>query len=294
MSKIKHLSTLTCLILFSYLNAQLNRPELTSYLPLQTGNVWNYGSNELEHVSFIPDTILVGNNVYYDYRDSAITPVPYTSHKYLRWDSAGFLKYQNDKIWIDFTQATGDTLIIYPDESDSSLFYYQIIVSDTTVITTNAGTFDSCLIVLFDNPDILDDEQTYSFAPDIGIVEFYFNSNPPQTGTLLSAVIDGRMLGVHEPKLAKDYHLLNNYPNPFNNTSTIVFSIPVHSFVTLSIYDIRGNKIKSLIAEERDPGSYSIIWDGTNNHRQTVSSGMYLYRLETVDFIRTKKMVLIK
>jgi len=292
--KIKHIITFAFLILSSYLYPQSNRPELRSYLPLQIGNVWNYGGNEIEHVSYISDSIHVGDNVYYAYRDSAIIPTPYTSSKYLRWDSAGSLKYKDNRIWIDFTQATGDTLIYYPDENDSSLFYYQIIISDTAVITTNAGTFDSCLIVLFDNPDLRDDEQTYSFAPGVGIVAFNFNFNPPQSGILRSALINGQILAINKPEPNEDFHLSNNYPNPFNNTSTILFTIPVSSFVTITIYDIRGNKVKSLIAEEKDAGSYRVTWDGTNNSKHTVSSGMYFYRLETDGFIRTKKMVLLK
>ncbi len=282
------------MIFFSNLIAQSDRPELTSYLPLQIGNVWNYGWFEIDHVSHISDTIMVGDIVYYNYRDSAIIPIQYTSYKYLRWDSTGYLKYQSNRNWIDFTQAVGDTLIVYYADLDSSYYCNQIILSDTSTIITPAGTFDSCLVVLFDNPDIWDDERTYSFAPGVGIVAFNFDLHPPTSGILLSAIVNGQILTVDEPELINDFILLDNYPNPFNPTTTILFNIPVHSFITMSIYDIRGEKIRTLLSERRVIGFGKVIWDGTNDFGQQASTGMYFYQIKTGSFVQTKKMILLK
>ncbi len=72
---------------------------------------------------------------------------------------------------------------------------------------------------------------------------------------------------------------LNNYPNPFNPTTTISFSIPEESKVELSIYNIKGQKIKSLLNGQITAGEHSIVWNGEDDEVKKVSSGVYLYKL---------------
>ncbi len=95
--------------------------------------------------------------------------------------------------------------------------------------------------------------------------------------------------------------LLGNYPNPFNPTTTISFSVPQTSlFVTLEIYNLKGQKVKTLecgesLSTTADGVGYSIIWNGTDENNQAVSSGIYLYRLKVGnDFSETKRMLLLK
>ncbi|MFC2103381.1 FG-GAP-like repeat-containing protein [Bacteroidota bacterium] len=87
----------------------------------------------------------------------------------------------------------------------------------------------------------------------------------------------------------KDYILYNNYPNPFNPTTTISYSIPERSFVSLKIYDVLGHEIKVLVDEEKKAGNYKITFGGDG-----LSSGIYLYQLSVNDFIESKKMILLK
>ncbi|MCK5052542.1 MAG: T9SS type A sorting domain-containing protein [Candidatus Cloacimonetes bacterium] len=70
-----------------------------------------------------------------------------------------------------------------------------------------------------------------------------------------------------------------NYPNPFNPTTTISFSVPEKSKVDLSIYNIKGQKIKSLVRESVESGKHSVIWNGVDSFGNSVSSGVYLYKL---------------
>jgi len=86
-----------------------------------------------------------------------------------------------------------------------------------------------------------------------------------------------------------DFSLEQNYPNPFNPITAIKYSISEKSFVRINIYNILGDKIKKLIAEEKSPGSYTIIFDGSN-----LSSGAYIYRLESNKFNYSRKMILLK
>jgi len=83
--------------------------------------------------------------------------------------------------------------------------------------------------------------------------------------------------------------LIQNFPNPFNPTTLIKYQIPELSFVTLKVYDVLGNEIATLVSEEKEAGSYSITFDASN-----LSSGIYVYRLETPDFIDFRKMTFLK
>ena len=87
----------------------------------------------------------------------------------------------------------------------------------------------------------------------------------------------------------KDFYLHQNYPNPFNPTTNIMFDIPNASFVKLSVYDILGREVATIVNEKLNAGSYEVDWDGSG-----YPSGIYFYRLETGDFVDVKKMLLVK
>ncbi len=87
----------------------------------------------------------------------------------------------------------------------------------------------------------------------------------------------------------KTYSLSNNYPNPFNPSTTISYSVPEIEFVTLKVYDVLGNEIAILVNEEKSIGSYEVEFSGNE-----LPSGIYFYRLQAGSFVETKKMVLMK
>ncbi|HIO72454.1 MAG TPA: tandem-95 repeat protein, partial [Flavobacteriales bacterium] len=91
-----------------------------------------------------------------------------------------------------------------------------------------------------------------------------------------------------------EYHLSQNYPNPFNPVTTINYQIPTDQKVRLSIYNILGQEVKTLINGEQYAGFYTIRWDGTSNSSIKVSSGTYLYIIQTANYRQVKKMVLLK
>lgn len=95
--------------------------------------------------------------------------------------------------------------------------------------------------------------------------------------------------GVKEGNIPVAFSLEQNYPNPFNPVTTIEYSIPKSSFVTLKIYDMLGNEIKKLVNEQKSPGYYRVDFNGSK-----MASGIYFYRLEANDFTTVKKMVLLK
>jgi len=99
---------------------------------------------------------------------------------------------------------------------------------------------------------------------------------------------------IEYPALPDDYKLAQNYPNPFNPTTVIEFDLPRRSNVSITIFNLLGQKVKELVNEEIAAGSYRVSWDGVLSSGQRASSGIYFYRLVTEDFIDTKKMILLK
>jgi len=86
-----------------------------------------------------------------------------------------------------------------------------------------------------------------------------------------------------------DFKLYQSYPNPFNPSTRIKYSIPQSSNVVIKVFDILGNEIEKLVNEEKQTGTYEITW-----HAENLPSGVYFYRLQAGDFVKTKKMVLMK
>ncbi len=87
----------------------------------------------------------------------------------------------------------------------------------------------------------------------------------------------------------KDYALTQNYPNPFNPITTITYQLPKSGSVTLKIFDILGNEIKTLVNEQKEKGRYTVQFDASS-----LASGMYVYQLRANDYTSTKKMLLLK
>ncbi len=96
----------------------------------------------------------------------------------------------------------------------------------------------------------------------------------------------------------ESYELTQNFPNPFNPTTTIHFKVaPTTSGlanVSIRIYDLSGREVKTLIDEPMEPGEYAVEWDGTNNRGEAVAGGVYIYRMVAGKFTATKKMILLK
>jgi len=88
--------------------------------------------------------------------------------------------------------------------------------------------------------------------------------------------------------------LNQNYPNPFNPTTTINYSLRENSKVTLNIYNIKGQKVKQLVSDQLPAGQHSVVWNGKDENKKPVSSGIYFYKLKTGDFEKTRKMILMK
>lgn len=90
------------------------------------------------------------------------------------------------------------------------------------------------------------------------------------------------------------FDISQNYPNPFNPTTLIEYSVPVSSPVKLEIYNVLGQKVRTLVDQFEVAGRYRVSWDGTNQANQDVASGVYLYKLTAGTQTITKKMLMLK
>jgi len=75
------------------------------------------------------------------------------------------------------------------------------------------------------------------------------------------------------------YNIINNYPNPFNPTTTISFALQDYANIELTFYNLKGEKVKTFANNKLTKGNHSMIWSGNDDSGQTVSSGIYLYKL---------------
>jgi len=145
-----------------------------------------------------------------------------------------------------------------------------------------------------------DQFRTYSFmdtgVPQADVVYYYLRQVDLDGTTSRSSVVEVALAtAVAELAVPTANALRQNYPNPFNPETTISFDLSVESVVTLRVYDVTGQVVRTLAsAEAMAAGRYESSWDGRNEQGLKVGSGVYLYRLEAGDFTAIKKMTLLQ
>ena len=95
-------------------------------------------------------------------------------------------------------------------------------------------------------------------------------------------------------QLPHAFNLYNNYPNPFNPVTTLRYDLPEDALVNITIYDIMGRIVRTLINSQQNAGFKSIQWNATNDAGSPLSAGLYLYKIQADNFVQTRKMVLLK
>ena len=112
-------------------------------------------------------------------------------------------------------------------------------------------------------------------------------NNPVVVNTAVASADEGSLL-------PSEYALFQNYPNPFNPSTQISFDVPNPEFVTLRVYNLLGQDVKTLINQSMVPGRYTVEWNGNDMLNNDVASGVYFYELRGESFISRKKMLLIR
>jgi hypothetical protein len=273
--------------------------DTTSYFPLNLGDTYHYYQSlpcppSLSQPTFsvgfivIKDTITIGGRRYY------YVPGLYYGDDTVGVDNKGDLMYHYrgvDGMFYKFNALVGDTWrVALPFINGVPDTLIATMQSRNDTVRVHAGTFINCLRIFFDHPGSVDDEFWHWLAPGVGLV-FHCVQEPRE---LYEATVGG----IHYPGTtwvhtnlypAKSFVLNNSYPNPFNPTTTIQYSVPSTQHVTLKIYDILGREMGTLVSEVKSPGTYTVVW-GAHGY----SSGVYFYRLMAGSFVDAKKLVLVR
>ena len=97
-----------------------------------------------------------------------------------------------------------------------------------------------------------------------------------------------------DSRVPAKFELSQNYPNPFNPSTTIKYALPSAVSVSMVIYDINGKQVAELVNNRQNAGTYTVTWNGKNDHGAPVSSGVYYCRIIAGDYVKTDKMILLK
>ncbi|MGD8922899.1 MAG: FlgD immunoglobulin-like domain containing protein [Candidatus Zixiibacteriota bacterium] len=131
------------------------------------------------------------------------------------------------------------------------------------------------------------------------VLDFSFACDDPDDAVERDYII--RAVGRYQPDysvytnlLPGGYQLYDNYPNPFNPTTTISYDLPQAAQVKLEVFNLLGQQVATLVDEFQQAGHHQVVWDGTNTGGSAAASGVYLYRITANDFSESKKMMLVK
>jgi len=196
-----------------------------------------------------------------------------------------------------------DTVPHYSELTDKETF--EIILLDPVYYPTTSGDGEiilqykeveeagSCTVGIENNSEDVGLQYLFNEIYDATANELVnglaikFTTNTP---TVVSVDEDSEIDDI----IPSAYSLEQNYPNPFNPITNISYSIPEQAYVKLCIYDINGTLIKTLYEGEQPAGRYYSVWNGENNSRIKVGSGVYFYRIHANSFMQTRKMILLK
>lgn len=231
-------------------------------------------------------------------------------------------EYRNDTLYIYDLQGTGVPEYAIPEMRVSSRFqlteeYYiplldlnndgikDLILDDTGKvqvydvahqanifeISEPTATYMECVALRdLDNDNLIEMMVMVEFGYDTVTYQGIYKTRIYSTPVALSvADNDGS-----ENHIPANYRLEQNYPNPFNPTTIIGYQVQRAGHVTLSIYNVLGQLVNSLVDDMRSAGEYSVQWDGQDESGRSVASGVYFYQLKVDDFLSSKKMVILK
>jgi hypothetical protein len=112
--------------------------------------------------------------------------------------------------------------------------------------------------------------------------------------SIVSATTSPSVVVETKPKMPSIFYLFQNHPNPFNPVTSLRYDLPEDGIVNITIYDMLGRIVKTLVNGSQMAGYKSIKWNATNDRNEPVSAGIYLYTIQAGEFRQTKKMVLLK
>jgi hypothetical protein len=201
----------------------------------------------------------------------------------------------------DLNMFNNSRIIIVSSEGDASDILFNILGENTTKIENDVEFLGTLIApksyVCIQNNTVLGGAvyaKKISISNNCSIIFSPFG-NPQNTEGLSKNVSVNQDKNDKEDLVSPDeFCLSQNYPNPFNPETVIRYQLPSASNLSLKIYNIIGQEIKTLVDAYQGAGYYSIKWDGTNNQGMKVASGVYIYIMRAGSFVDIKKMILLQ
>ncbi len=245
--------------------------EITIPVPYTTLTIDDDSYIELRHEGFIPcevgyGRLIVGEDVTFE-TDS--------------WDRALFLSYDSENarlIWADHPTFPSILYNIYRKIDDGDWEYIASTADNEYTDEEVSFTCYECYV----------NATVYYFVKGVNAQERESEASNEVSAEVI-AKIGKESGGDKQQGKVYEYSLSHNYPNPFNPTTRIFYSIKEAGLVSLSVYDILGNEVSVLVKEDKSPGSYSVTFNAGN-----LPSGIYFYKLTAGRFSETKKLILLK
>ncbi len=232
-----------------------------------------------QYQDLIPGHIYIaGVSAVYDEGESEIIEVEFTYYYFI------FFPPQNLEVdhYYAFPDNIYDLTWEEPEFCNATLINYNIYVNDEVYETVGTNVLE---VTIINAPLNVNSESifyiTALYEDPIG------ESEPSNSVTCIAMVsVQNNTIPIYN---------LSNYPNPFNPTTTISFETSnIHELSLIEIYNIKGQKIKTLINEVLPVGNHSVVWNGNDDSGEPVSSGIYFYKFEAGDFNQSRKMLLLK
>lgn len=292
----------------------INNPLLVAqeeYFPLEISNLWrfDYHDEDRNHNcidSTFTISIIDTSDGYYLFDKYFL----YLS-SLLGGDSSLF-KLEDKKVirrvkgrslmWYNFAADVGDKWIIPIREAffgDTTDILVEL-KSKTEKFVLGQDSVNNCYLFQFQFiktvPDIFPWYEL--FAPNIGLAQTEMGDTAWywRISTLKGSIINGSAVTVsyEEYDIPYNFYLVQNYPNPFNSETKIIYHLPHTTKILLQIYDLLGKRVKTLVEEIKNSGSYTVFWRGLDDFGSELSSGIYILHLQAGSYSRIKKMILIK
>ena len=255
---------------------------------------------------------LSGNKLFIrDMSDFNIILLEHTNSEYINEAS---IRYYNGRYFVVSYHESLHSNVYYFDINNAEIKFISMINSYfvtclNEVVAANSGG-ESEYFVIRDNELLMIGSQNY---PRISDFTYFFPERKKMVQVARSGiwVYDFEFDDVSDTDIVSEAHktgLRGNYPNPFNPTTTVKFVIQNSEFSTqnshsygvgrqkviIDIFNIKGQKVRTLVNDYFSSGEYSVVWNGHDDTGNSVSSGIYFCRMNTTDFNDTKKMILIK
>ncbi|MEL6820480.1 MAG: T9SS type A sorting domain-containing protein [Calditrichota bacterium] len=247
----------------------------TAYVLLPDKIILNYGSHNNQRLFFDEQAA--------DYTPLPVDGEPYTFFEGIRYILARFATKTNQQLQSDFNMSFGGTVIPQNAISDPTISGGKLSPWSNEVLNVPV-CIDHVKETRFEETNLC----IQSFGTNLveGPLPIY---NHPIKGCNTVGINDDETDGI-----PTNYVLEQNYPNPFNPVTTIRYAIPEATTVRIDVFDLLGRQVQTLVNEPQSAGTYEVTWNALGENVSVVSSGVYIYRLQTEQTVLSRKMLLLK